>query len=105
VPMLYKKCATRGCAEMVAIGVRCCPACEREGLGRPPDRRASSPARGYDRRYRAVSDAYKRAHPLCEDCLEVGVTTPVYDTHHMIPIRRGGRHARSNLRSVCRHHH
>ena len=46
--------------------------------------------------------AYRKAHPLCEDCLERGLTEAAQMVHHIKPIRDGGaKTAWRNLRSEC----
>ena len=57
--------------------------------------------RRYDARWRRVRDAYIRAHPLCERCLEEGRMTPARHVHHVLPLSQGGTHDWDNLRALC----
>ena len=50
-------------------------------------------------------DKYERSHPLCEMCLEQGKHTPVDEVHHVLPVSKGGTHARGNLMALCRSCH
>ena len=56
----------------------------------------------YGRAWKRIRDRYAAAHPLCEMCLKEGRMTPVDEVHHIVPISRGGTHARDNLMSLCR---
>jgi 5-methylcytosine-specific restriction protein A len=58
--------------------------------------------------------AYKFANdPLCEKCLENGITTPADDVHHIIPFmstndtisRKELAYDYDNLQSLCKEHH
>src|SRR5689334_15174247 len=74
---------------------------------RPVTRRTPA-ERGYDTLWRKVRAAYVADHPLCEDCLDEGVTNPEYiEVDHVIPIhvRPDRRLDMTNLRSRCRRHH
>ena len=44
-------------------------------------------------------------HPLCEMCLKEGRLTPVQEVHHILPVSKGGTHARENLMSLCQSCH
>ena len=59
----------------------------------------------YGRAWKRIRDSYAAAHPLCERCLEEGRLTPVDEVHHIVPVSKGGTHARSNLMSLCRSCH
>ena len=61
--------------------------------------------RKYGRAWQRIRKQYAEAHPLCERCLEEGRLTPVEEVHHIIPVSKGGTHARSNLMSLCRSCH
>lgn len=70
------------------------------------DPRPNANARGYDRHWQKVRAEYIAEHPLCEDCLDQGKTTPVYDVDHIIPLSQGGeRLDKENMRSLCRKCH
>lgn len=58
--------------------------------------------RRYGHAWRKVRARYLDAHPLCEDCLEDGRTTPAAEVHHVVPLGHGGSHDASNLRALCK---
>jgi 5-methylcytosine-specific restriction protein A len=64
-------------------------------------RRGSAAARGYTPAWNQISRAYRRAHPLCEHCLQQNRTSPSECTDHIIPKARGGTDHPSNLRALC----
>jgi len=68
--------------------------------------KARGPAseRGYDRQWRKVRKRFLSLHPLCQDCLAEGKTTPAHDVHHLVPVKQGPmlRLDMTNLRSLCR---
>ena len=59
----------------------------------------------YGRAWKRIRDSYAAEHPLCEQCLKEGRVVPVDEVHHILPVSRGGTHARSNLMSLCRSCH
>ncbi|MCU9987091.1 HNH endonuclease [Mobiluncus curtisii] len=58
--------------------------------------------RRYGALWRKIRAAYIAQHPLCEDCLAQGKTTPVQEVHHILPLEHGGNHDFANLRSLCK---
>ena len=58
--------------------------------------------RRYDKTWSKIRTRYLDAHPLCEDCLEAGRTTPAAEVHHVVPLGHGGSHDASNLRALCK---
>lgn len=93
---------------------KACPAittedyCERCRAVRTADRRnrrrqERSPRElGYDRRWDRVSVAYRKKHPVCEDCEAKGHTTPAELVHHKWPVAFGGAmYDEDNLRALC----
>jgi 5-methylcytosine-specific restriction protein A len=38
-------------------------------------------------------------------CLKEGRLTPVQEVHHILPVSKGGTHARDNLMSLCQSCH
>ena len=67
-------------------------------------REASDP-RYHTPRWIKLSRRWRMAHPLCEECLKNGRTTPVQEVHHIIPLADGGTHDFSNLMSLCKSCH
>jgi len=44
-------------------------------------------SRGYDHRWRKLSEHYRVRNPLCEDCDAKGMTTPATEVHHIVSIQ------------------
>ena len=57
------------------------------------------------RAWKRIRDRYAAEHPLCEMCLKEGRLTPVQEVHHILPVSKGGTHARDNLMSLCQSCH
>jgi hypothetical protein len=75
---------------------------------RPPakrtDRRLPSSQRGYDRKWRALADAYSAENPLCEHCKKAGLVTPMTEVDHILPFDGLDDPLRldwDNLQSLC----
>jgi 5-methylcytosine-specific restriction protein A len=60
--------------------------------------------RGYDNRWRVLSERKRAIDPLCEECERQGVVTAADEVHHVVPISEAPwlRLKWSNLMSVCR---
>lgn len=58
--------------------------------------------RKYGRAWRKIRERYAKAHPLCEECLKVGIIKPVEEVHHIKPVKWGGTNDFSNLISLCK---
>ena len=72
-----------------------------------------------DARWRHLRESYRRRHPLCERCAEMGVITPGEDVHHIRSFMEGKDEwerqrlafDEGNLRTLCKrchremHHH
>jgi 5-methylcytosine-specific restriction enzyme A len=96
-----KPCRSKTCSNVTSNKNGYCDECIAAGK-RPYEDRLSSRDRGYDSRWDIVSRDYKRKHPLCEDCLQNGLTTVTEMVHHIIPLHNGGELLdESNLRSLC----
>ncbi len=67
--------------------------------------RPSAARRGYGYGWRRIRLAHLRRHPLCVMCESQGHTVQATDVDHVVPLRRGGTHAASNLQSLCHYHH
>ena len=67
--------------------------------------RSSDVNRKYGRAWKRIRDRYAAEHPLCEQCLKEGRLTPVQEVHHILPVSKGGTHARENLMSLCQSCH
>lgn len=68
----------------------------------------SAHQRGYGRDWRKAREAYLQAdaqHRLCWACLFNEKVALMSDLHHVIPLREGGTHDWTNLRSLCKSHH
>lgn len=68
-------------------------------------RRDPETKKRYDSRWRKIRALYVKTHPLCEECLRHGRTTPVQEVHHIVPLSDGGTHDFSNLMSLCKSCH
>ena len=99
MPYLPKKaCPVPGCPEITTGG-----RCDRHKKQTRKPRKKTQFDRFYNsRNWQRVRAAYRRKHPLCEDCKDRGDTRPAVLVHHIIPLVLGGS-ARSwdNLRSLC----
>lgn len=69
------------------------------------NRRDRGSNKAYGRTWRKVRDAYRQKHPLCEKCLEQGKLVPVYEVHHIVPVKQGGKNTEDNLMSLCHRCH
>lgn len=58
----------------------------------------------YGKNWQVIRDRYIAQHPICEDCLEFGISPPrrAEEVHHIRPLSRGGTHAPENLRALCK---
>lgn len=70
---------------------------------RKRDEEESSHRRGYDRRWRTFSHRFRVEHPLCEDCLERGLTRPSTEVHHIQKLRDRPelKYDTENLMALC----
>ena len=68
-------------------------------------RRDPETKKRYGSQWRKIRALYVKAHPLCEECLKHGRTTPVEQVHHIVPLSDGGTHDFSNLMSLCKSCH
>ena len=70
-------------------------------------RKASPAARGYDWTWQKLSKRFRKSHPLCERCKEVGKLKPVDIVDHVVPISEdwSRRLDETNLMSLCHQHH
>ena len=70
--------------------------------------RPSRHERGYDTRWEKLRQAKKAANPLCEMCLNRGITKAMDDVDHIIPFNGKDDPKRLewvNLMSLCRRCH
>ena len=75
-------------------------------------RKASGLQQNYDGNWRKVSDNYRRANPLCECCITLGLMTDVTKgdrkgcVDHMVAISQGGSmYNLNNLLALCKSCH
>lgn len=83
-----------GCGKLVKRGR--CPACTLL-LGQS---RGSSSARGYDGKWRRLSERQRREVPWCQIRLP-GCTLRAAAGDHVTPLWAGGKSIRSNVQSAC----
>ncbi|MGV6872542.1 HNH endonuclease [Pseudochelatococcus sp. B33] len=70
------------------------------------ERRESPRKRGYDSAWDRLSRQYREENPFCEMCDQAGRIRFCDVVDHMYPVADGGPvHDRSNLWSLCYHHH
>lgn len=55
----------------------------------------------YGRSWRRIRDQQLTEHPLCEQCMKIGKTTPAREVHHIEPLSQGGTNELKNLMSLC----
>jgi len=86
---------------------RICPKCRRTvpsgqrcQCTPKPDNRPTATARGYDRAWHRIRDAFLAAHPTCAVCGAVAV-----DVDHIVARRAGGSDDWANLQALCARHH
>jgi len=100
-------CSFAGCPNRAVSGGRCqahttLPTARGTGqrppreFGRRPDTRPSAAARGYDADWRKIRDAHLKLEPNCRVCGQPGK-----HVDHIKPLRQGGTHDESNLRTLC----
>lgn len=99
-----RACAVPGCPAVVEGGARC-PDHVRALRREADSLRPTAARRGYDASWRRVRLAHLKRQPLCVECERFGVAAPATDVDHVVPLRRGGTHAASNLQSLCHFHH
>lgn len=99
-----RACAAPSCPALVDVGARC-PDHARALRSEVDSLRPSAARRGYDATWRRIRLAHLKRQPLCVECDRAGVAVPATDVDHVLPLRRGGTHAASNLQSLCHFHH
>lgn len=62
-------------------------------------------AKRYGTAWQKIRAAYVSEHPLCEQCMEKGIYRRVEEVHHILPLKNGGNHNKSNLISLCHECH
>lgn len=96
-----KPCLAPRCPALVTGAARC-P--EHTTTDRPPERRGSAAARGYDARWRKLRRLHLNREPLCRHCLLIDRVTPATDVDHITPHTGHGDpllYDPDNLRSLC----
>lgn len=67
----------------------------------------------HSRQWGLLRNWYITTHPLCEECLAMGISTPADDVHHKVEFLSGTDDAAKwelllsveNLESLCKMHH
>lgn len=96
-----RPCSHPGCPELTATRF-CTQHTQTEEQRYRTYQRDPKINRRYGRAWRAIRARYVAAHPLCEDCQQQGILTPVAEVHHIVPLEHGGSHDEGNLRSLCK---
>lgn len=93
-----RTCAHHGCGVRPRNGPLC-----KDHKPRAP-RATTAHQRGYDRRWRATSAAYRTAHPRCQ---HPGCHQPATEVDHIDGLGPNGPrgHDWTNLRGLCKPHH
>ena len=77
-------------------------------------RHSNQSARYYNsHQWKLLRKWYITTHPLCEECLALGISTPADDVHHRVEFMNGKDDAErwelllseTNLESLCKMHH
>ena len=101
-----KPCRYPGCAELTD-GRYCAKHTKQTNSEYEQYGRTYDSSERYGKEWRRIRDRYIQQHPLCEDCLQFGLR-PVQrseEVHHIKPLSKGGTHAASNLRALCKSCH
>ena len=70
------------------------------------DKREPANRRGYDSRWYRLRNWYITKHPVCVECLKVGIVRPTEEVDHIVPIADGGPvYDVDNLQALCRQCH
>lgn len=76
---------------------------------RPREYRGTAQQRGYDYRWSKLRNWWIRKHPLCQDCMDEGITNnEQLEVDHVIPFMGKDDPLRldtTNLRTRCKRHH
>jgi 5-methylcytosine-specific restriction enzyme A len=78
-------CSYPGCPVLVDSGR--CDKHKKQERKEIDSRRGTAHERGYDARWRRASADFRRAHPLCIDCLSRGRSTAASVVDHIVPHR------------------
>ena len=78
-----------------------CKACYRETT------KQTTAQKGYDNKWRRLSEMVRKEQPLCPDCEQEGKAVAATEVHHIIPIKNAPhlRLDRRNLVALCHRHH
>ena len=95
-----KPCAYRGCRELTSE--RYCGSHKKlEAKQYDKYRRSPSHKKRYGSSWRKIRNAFMKANPLCEICLEEGILTPSTQAHHKRKVADGGTNDWENLQALC----
>ena len=111
MPLKFTKyCAHAGCKNYALPGSKYCEQHKADDIQRKAyaDRQRLSPQeRGYTNAWRKASKAFLVAHPLCAECLKLGITKPATEVDHIIP-HKGNKDLfwnQNNWQSLCHECH
>jgi 5-methylcytosine-specific restriction protein A len=62
---------------------------------------STSPARIRGRRLQEIRHAQFRENPLCQHCLDKGITRLATESDHIVPLWQGGPDTLENRQSLC----
>ncbi|MBO5449795.1 MAG: HNH endonuclease [Ruminococcus sp.] len=98
-----RPCSFPGCPELVD-GRFCEKHAKKVGQDYEKYGRPYKSSERYGKEWRKIRSRFIAIHPLCQDCLEYGIT-PVRkseEVHHIKPLAEGGTNDFSNLRALCK---
>jgi hypothetical protein len=100
--MRYKLCRCGGVKADCKGGT-----CNRCGVGAGGLKALTTTQRGYDGRWKRLSQRLRDERPLCEACLERGMVTPTTEVHHKESIEQAPwlRLEPTNLVCLCNECH
>ena len=95
-----RQCHHPGCPNLVTDGGSYCREHLRSKWREQNIHRPSAAAQGYGARWRKLREQVLREEPYCRLC-----GAPASEVDHIVPRRRGGTDARSNLQPLCKSCH
>lgn len=90
-----RPCSTPGCPARATVGSRCAEHAKARQV-RYDAQRGNSSQRGYGSQWARERARFLAAHPVCSVCGKRAV-----HVDHVVPKRRGGTDAWSNLQPLC----
>lgn len=69
----------------------------------PMTHKKTTKERGYDSRWKGLSERIRKTEPLCHDCLDKGIVKPAEHVHHIVKIDDAPhlKYEKTNLVPLC----